>query len=125
MEYSVSITLCRGHQWSCAVDTVSGNDNILSSWAINNYIYDSHSFIGFGSSVEDINEETAEELRDYLSCSTSSLPPIPTIPKSHSLAVMMPLPNEEIEADDSTYEGILMTNIKLWKHSQQKLKQVT
>ncbi|XP_061177124.1 leucine rich adaptor protein 1-like [Saccostrea echinata] len=79
-----------------------------------------------GSSVEDINEETIEELEDYLNCSMTSLPPpIPTIPKSHSLAVMTPLPDEEDEADDSKYEGILMTNIKLWKYSQQKCQQKT
>lgn len=76
--------------------------------------------IEFGSSVEDINEETIEELEDYINCSSSSLTPIPSIPKSHSLAVMTPLPDEEEEADDSKYEGILMTNIKLWKFSQLK-----
>lgn len=76
--------------------------------------------IEFGSSVEDINEETIEELEDYINCSSSSLTPIPSIPKSHSLAVMTPLPDEEEEADDSKYEGILMTNIKLWKCSQLK-----
>lgn len=74
-----------------------------------------------GSSVEDINEETIDELDDCLNCSLTSFPPpIPTIPKSHSLAVMTPLPDDEDEADDSKYEGILMTNIKLWKCSQQK-----
>nr|XP_022295300.1 uncharacterized protein LOC111105352 [Crassostrea virginica] len=83
------------------------------------------SFEGFGSSVEDINEETIEELEDYLNSSTS-LTPIPSIPKSHSLAVMTPLPDDENgEADDSKYEGILMTNIKLWKYSQQKTNQAT
>lgn len=70
--------------------------------------------------MEDINEETIEELKDYINCSSSSLTPIPSIPKSHSLAVMTPLPDEEEEADDSKYEGILMTNIKLWKCSQMK-----
>lgn len=74
----------------------------------------------FGSSVEEINEETIEELEEYINCSSSSLTPIPSIPKSHSLAVMTPLPDEEEEADDSKYEGILMTNIKLWKCSQLK-----
>lgn len=74
----------------------------------------------FGSSVEDINEETIEELEDYINCSSSTFTPIPSIPKSHSLAVMTPLPDEEEEADDSKYEGILMTNIKLWKFSQLK-----
>lgn len=85
------------------------------------HLYNSFYFeLEFGSSVEDINEETIEELEDYINCSSSSLTPIPSIPKSRSLAVMTPLPDEEEEADDSKYEGILMTNIKLWKFSQLK-----
>ncbi|KAK3097305.1 hypothetical protein FSP39_008517 [Pinctada imbricata] len=78
------------------------------------------SFEDTESSLEDVSEEPYSENEDYLNASTQSLPAFSTFPKSHSVCYMTPLPDDGEEVDNKLYEGILMTNIKLWKYSNKE-----